>query len=280
VRLLQGDPLSIALSLILLGSLAGSATAAPHRDPELYQGYKDMYNLAFDEAHQCFQKWESSHPNDPMGPASDAAAYLFSEFDRLRILQSEFFMDNNSFFHRRSGAPDPEIQKKFETALADTKRLADAKLQASPDDHDALFATILRLGLHADYLALIQRRYLASLDDVKQSRTSAEHLLSICSSCYDAYLAIGVENYLLSLKPAPIRWLLRAGGAQTDKETGIKNLRLTAANGYYLQPYADLLLAVAALRDKNQGEAKRLLSSLSAQFPDNVLYREELKKLH
>lgn len=269
-----------AIGLILLGSLAGPVTAGLHRDPELYQGYKDMYNLAFDEAHECFRQWESSHPGDPMGPASDAAAYLFSEFDRLRILQSEFFLDNNSFFHRRTAAPDPEIQKKFEAALADTKKLADAKLQTSPDDYDALFATILRLGLHADYLALIQRRYLASLDDIKQSRTSAEHLLSICSSCYDAYLAIGVENYLLSLKPAPIRWLLRAGGAQTDKETGIRNLQLTAANGYYLKPYADLLLAVAALRDKNQAKAKRILLSLSAQFPENVLYREELNKLH
>lgn len=215
-----------------------------------------------------------------MGPASDAAAYLFSEFDRLRILQSEFFLDNNSFFRRRTAAPDPEIQKKFEAALADTKKLADAKLQTSPDDYDALFATILRLGLHADYLALIQRRYLASLDDIKQSRTSAEQLLSICSSCYDAYLAIGVENYLLSLKPAPIRWLLRAGGAQTDKETGIRNLQLTAANGYYLKPYADLLLAVAALRDKNQAKARQLLLNLSAQFPNNMLYREELNKLH
>src|SRR5689334_21358399 len=125
-----------------------------------------------------------------MGPASDAAAYLFSEFDRLHILQSEFFVDDNSFFHRRTTAPDPEVKKKFEAALADTKRLADAKLQTSPDDYDALFANILRLGLHADYLALIERHYLASLDDVKQSRTSAEHLLSICSNCYDAYLAV------------------------------------------------------------------------------------------
>ena len=42
----------------------------------------------------------------------------------------------------------------------------------------------------------------------------------------DAY--IGVENYLLSLKPAPLRWFLRLDGAQTDKQRGIENLNATA----------------------------------------------------
>src|SRR6202011_1748976 len=61
-------------------------------DDLLDQGYNDMYSLKFDEAHRCFQQWEHSHPTDPTGPVSDAAAYLFSEFNRLRILQSEFFV--------------------------------------------------------------------------------------------------------------------------------------------------------------------------------------------
>jgi len=58
----------------------------------LDQGYRQMYNLQFAEAHQTFHQWQGLHPDDPMGPASDAAAYLFSEFDRLHILQSEFFV--------------------------------------------------------------------------------------------------------------------------------------------------------------------------------------------
>ena len=63
----------------------------------------------------------------------------------------------------------------------------------------------------------------------------------------DAYLAVGVENYMLSLKPAPVRWILHMTGAQTDKETGVRQLKLTAEGGRYLRPYARLLLAVAAV---------------------------------
>ena len=74
----------------------------------------------------------------------------------------------------------------------------------------------------------------------------AERLLAVDPTYYDAYLAVGVENYLLSLKPAPMRWVLGWTGAQTDRETGLARLRITADKGHYLLPYARLLLAVAA----------------------------------
>jgi len=267
--------LSVAGGLIAFGPASGSAGAGDLID----QGYKDMYNLEFDDAHRCFRDWERNHPRDPMGPVSDAAAYLYSEFDRLNILQSEFFVDNNAFYHRVTGAPDPVAKREFEAALRHTDELAEPILKQSPDDERALFATVLRLGLHADYTALIAKRYLASLKEVKEARGKAEQLLSKHPKCYDGYLAIGFENYILSLKPAPLRWLLRIDGAQTDKDTGIAKLRLTAENGHYLKPFAELLLAVAALRDKNEDEAKRLLSDLTTQFPRNQLYRQELKKI-
>ncbi len=56
-----------------------------------------MYNLDFEGAHRTFAQWQQQHPEDPLGPVSDAAAYLFGEFDRLHILQSQFFIDDSSF---------------------------------------------------------------------------------------------------------------------------------------------------------------------------------------
>ena len=95
----------------------------------------------------------------------------------------------------------------------------------------------------------------------------------------DAYLAVGVENYMLSLKLAPVRWVLRMTGAQTDKEQGIQQLKLTAEGGRYLRPYARLLLAVAALRDGNVAGARTLLADLAKEFPRNRLYSQELARL-
>ena len=66
---------------------------------------------------------------------------------------------------------------------------------------------------------------------------------------------------------------------ETDKESGIQKLQLTATKGHYLLPFARLLLAVAALRDKDRNQAKELLQNLAQEFPNNQLYRRELSRL-
>jgi len=267
--------------LALLGSAARShagvalSTAVP-----LDLGFRQMYNLQFEEAHRTFKGWEQSHPDDPLGPASDAAAYLFSEFDRLGVLQWELFLDDEKFKQSRKLAPDPATKRAFDASVSLSEQVADRVLGRSPQDRNALLAKVMDLGLRSDYLALIEKRYLASLKDMKGARILAESLLARDPTCYDAYLAIGVENYILSLKPAPVRWALRIYGAQTDRDQGLQKLRLTAEKGHYLQPFARLLLAVAALRDKNSKEARELLAGLVEQFPNNTLYQRELERLH
>ena len=253
---------------------ASLGTATP-----LDQGFRQMYNLEFKEAHGTFQTYAQAHPNDPMGATADAAAYLFDECDRLGVLQSELFVDNESFKGREKPSADPAARERFNGAIARSQQLADGVLRNSPHDRNALFATVLNLGLESDYLALVERHDLASLSYTKRAGRAAEKLLSVDPACYDAYLAVGVENYILGLNPAPVRWMLRLYGAETDKETGIQKLQLTAAKGHYLLPFARLLLAVAALRDNDRSQARELLQNLSQEFPNNRLYKRELSRL-
>lgn len=246
----------------------------------LDRGFRQMYNLQFAEAHRTFAEYSKSHPEDPMGSVSDAAAYLFSEFDRLHILQSEFWVEDQPFLDFHKPPADPAVKKQLEDALAKTQRLVDAALRRNPNDGNAQLAATLRLGLHADYLALIEKRQMAGLVEVKQSRQLAEKLLGKHPELYDAWIAIALENYLLSLKPAPVRWLLRFSGAQTDKVTGFEKMQLTAEKGHYLLPYARLLLAVADLRNHVPAHAREKLQWLSKEFPGNRLYAQELAKLN
>ena len=255
------------------------ALAAPAQDTLLDKGYRQMYNLDFPGAHRSFEEWQRTNPEDPLGPVSDAAAYLFAEFDRLHILQSEFFTDDENFIRRERLSPDPAVKQKFEDTLAKADRLVSEARARSPEDTNATFAEILRMGLHADYLALIEKRYLASLTEMKAGRILAEQLVAAHPGFLDAFLAVGVENYMLSLKPMPVRWLLRMGGSRTNKADGIRQLQLTAEKGHYLLPYARLLLAVAALRDQNRPQARLILEELAREFPHNHLYRTELARL-
>lgn len=253
---------------------ASLGTSAP-----LDVGFREMYNLEFSGAHKTFQAYIAAHPDDPFGPTSDGAAYLFDEFNRLGVLQTELFVDDGKFLGRARPLPDPAIREKFKRAIAHSQKLAEVVLKRSPNDRNALFATVLDLGLESDYLAMVEKRDLPALAYTKRAGTEAEKLLTVAPDCYDAYLAIGVENYILGLKPAPVRWLLRLYGAEADAEVGIQKLQLTAAKGHYLLPFARLLLAVAALRDKNRRQAKYLLQNLAQEFPNNQLYRRELSRL-
>lgn len=250
------------------------AVARPETTP-LDLGYRQMYNLQFEQAHRTFAEWQRLHPADPMGPVSDAAAYLFTEFNRLHILQSEFFVHDQHFYTDTRVTPDPILKQNFEAALHKAAGLA----ARAPEDPNAAFAAVLCHGLESDYLALIEKRYAASFKEMKIARTDAEQLLATHPEYYDAWIAIGVENYTLSVKPAPVRWLLRLAGGQIDRALGIEKLRLTAEKGHYLAPFARLLLAVAALRDHDTGRARNLLAGLAREFPNNPLYTQELAGL-
>ena len=210
---------------------------------------------------------------------ADGAAYLFAEFNRLQILESDLFVDDQKFDNRSQQMPDPAVKAAFEADLAHSDELVSKSLAVSPGNANALFSRVLANGLRGDYTAMIEKRNLASLSYMKTSRVTAQQLLAIDPTCYDAFLAVGVENYLLGTTPAPVRWVLRMTGSQTDKAEGIERLRLTAEKGYYLAPFARLLLAVAALRDKDKNTARVLLAGLATEFPQNQLYSKELARI-
>jgi len=265
--------------MLALAVTPGRAQVSSAPANGLDAGYRSMYNLQFDQAHRAFGEWQSQHPDDPMGPVSEAAAFLFSECDRLHVLEMEFRADGKKAVKQDRIAPDLQAKKKFESLLEKTQTLAAARLTQDPMDAGALFARILMDSLHGDYLVLVENRDKDALRYLKQSRVLAESLLAANPTFYDAYLPIGVENYMTSLKSAAVRWFLRAGGAQTDKATGLQNLKIAAEKGRYLAPFARMFLAIAALRDHDGIHALELMESLAREFPDNRFYARQVALL-
>ena len=267
--------------LLFVGLLCnhGRAQTAPLCCNPLNDGYHDMYNLNFGDAHHQFQSWIATHPEDPMGPAADAAAWLFGEFDRLHVIDVDLFADQTRFDSRQRLTPDPNVRKNFDDRTDQAVRLADAALQRNPADAMAFYAKTLVAGMRSDYALMIDKRDLGALSLSKQASAYSRQALALNPTLYDAYLATGVENYMLSLKFAPIRWILSITGAGTDRAEGIRLLHVTAAKGHYLAPFARMMLAVAALRDNHPQEARDILTSLSREYPQNTLYVRELARI-
>jgi hypothetical protein len=268
------------IPVVMLLSFADSAPAAKLApESDLYAGWLKMYDLKFDDAHRNFAAWKQNHPDDSMGPASNAAAYLFSELARLGVLESELFVDDSRFKEREKLRPDPAKKALFVQEIGQAERLADVALQKSGADPNALFVKSLTFGLRADNAGLIEKQSFVALSYTKEGRVFADRLMQANPQAFDAYLGPGVENYLLSLKSAPVRAFLRMTGSNVDREKGLAEIRETALHGHYLEPFAKLLLAVAALRDHNPGRARELLGELHRRFPNNELYAKEMDRL-
>lgn len=267
------------LALLAVFPSAPAAASVPADTGQLDQGYRAMYNLDFGGAHKAFAEFEQQQPADPFGPASDAAAYLFSEFERLKVLRSEFFAEDKGFLGAPKLKADPTIKALFEKALSRSRGLSDDMVKQGKTPDRALFASVVCTALRADYLAMIEKENWQALNEIKDARARAEVLIAKNPDLKDGYLSVGVENYLLSQKGAPVRMFLRWTGAQTDKETGLQKLKIVAAQGHYFKPYAKILLAIAAVRDKNRPAAEQLMLELAREFPGNTLFKEEVKKL-
>ncbi len=265
----------------LLVAWFGTAMAADSvsSGASLDSGFHFLYDLDFEHAHQAFAAWQQQYPENPLGPACEAAALLFSEFNRLGVLESQFYQDDKAFQARHQFSPDPALRERFDAAIDQAEKWAQVRLAKDNKNRDALFAMTMASGLRADYAALIEKRNLTSLHYTKQAMGWAQQLLAVDPTCYDAHLATGVSQYIVGSMPAPVRWLVRLGGVSGDKQAGIHELQITAERGQYLAPFARILLAIAYVREKDKPRARELLVTLRNDFPQNPLFAREISRL-
>lgn len=278
---------SLLCSALMAGGLDVRATLAATRQtpiealhvPELEAGFHLLYELKPEEAHKHFEAWRKSHPQDPLGSAADAAAYLFEECYRQGVLTSEFFLDDKRFLGKIPLKPDSELRAAFFAADKRAQDLAQLGLKTNPDDTNALFAMALSVGLQADYASLIDKHQLDSLKMIRLAETYSKKLLVVAPDAADAYLGLGTANYFIGSLPGVKRFFLRFAGIKGDKKAGIQQVEIAAAHGHYLRPFAKILLALAALREKKPEVARIQLNELVAEFPENPLFASELAKL-
>jgi tetratricopeptide (TPR) repeat protein len=245
--------------------------------PELDAGFRLLYELKFSEARAQFEAWQKSHPQDPLGYASEATSYLFEECYRQGVLTSDFFLDNKRFLGEIPLKPDPQLRAAFFASDQRAQDPAQLKLKTNPDDPNALFAMSLSLGMQADYASLIDKHQLDSLKKIRQADTYSNKLLKVVPDA-DAYLGLGTANYILGSLPGPKKFVLGFAGIHGDKKKGMEQLETAAKHGHYLRPFAKVLLALTALREKRPQVAREQLTELVAEFPENSLFARSVSE--
>ncbi len=280
------QPYIYILALLLLAPVAVRAQSTTDNgegpafttDPELAAAFHLLYDQQFSEARREFIAWEDRHPKEPFGQVAIAASYLFEELYRQNVLTSDFFLNEERFLHGIEGKPDAARMADFRAALARTRTLSRELLQKNPKDPEALFGLTLAAGMESDADAILEKKQLDGLKRMKEANEYAKQLLALKPDTNDAYVALGAANYIIgSLNPG-YRFALWFGGIHGDKKLGMQQLGKTAENGRYLQPFAKILLALAARREKQNALAQKLLLELSQEFPTSPLFAAEYAK--
>jgi len=277
------------LSSVLLATLAclaldsGSVSAqgrgpAFSTVPELDQGYRLLYEQKFPQAREVFQKWIDQNPTEPFGQVSLAATYLFEEFFLQNVLTSDYFLDDKRFLGGIIGTPDPGRIKNFEDACGRARTLSNHRLKSQPRDPEGLYALTLCAGMQSDADSMLLKKHYDALKHLKEANTNAEVLLHDHPDAYDAYVAPGVAYYVIGSLSPSARFLLWFGGIHGDKELGMSQVQKTADNGRYLKPFAQILLALSARREKQDALAQKNLKDLTEEFPGNTVYDTEYAK--
>ena len=273
------------LTVLLLLSPAISVGRVPSGDspaftavPELSAGFDLLYEQKFAEARQIFASWESRNLEDPFGEVAVAASYLFEELYLHGVLTSDFFLNEKRFLHGIDGRPNPERMSHFGEALARARELAMVRQKTNPNDGEALFALTLAAGMESDAESILQKKHLDGLKHLKEANKYAESLLAGYPDAVDAYIALGIANYIIGSQTAGSRFALWFDGIHGNKKLGMEQVAKTAENGRYLRPFAKILLALAACRERQVALAQKLLRELSEQYPASELYASEYAK--
>jgi tetratricopeptide (TPR) repeat protein len=277
--------LSIVTFVSMLSPVRSSSQAPSKPDspafnsvPQLEKGYRLMYEQKFPEARELLVAWAAENPTEPFGQVSVAASYLFEEFYLQQVLTSDYFLNDKRFLGGIAGTPDQGRMKAFQEATAKARTLANQRMKKHPRDPEALFVLALCAGMQSDADSMLMKKHYDALKQLKEANSNAELLLKEHPDTYDIYVAPGIAYYVIGSLSSSARFVLWFGGIHGDKQLGMSQVQKTADNGNYLKPFAQILLALSARREKQDELAQKNLKELTEEFPGNSTYAAEYAK--
>ncbi len=253
--------------------------ADPDSPTAIDQAFAHFYNYDFAGAQAILDEHIQEHPADPLAYSVRAVGLLFAEFERQKILEMEFFADDEKITNKRRVVSDPKIRARIFEATSTARKLGKERLSTSPQDRDALMALCMATGIETDYSMLIEKKYFRSFSLSKESQGYARTLLSLNPPVYDAYLTLGSVEYTVGSMNWFFKLFVHFDEIKGSKLKGIDNLEKVANGGRYYGPFARILLAVIYLREKQPQKSLHYMQELAKEFPQNPLVQAQVDKI-
>lgn len=270
--------LGIALWFPGGAKVAGLPAEVNRPEPDLEAlrraGFEALYSLDYEAARRQFQRIIEARPDHPMGYLYLATTLWVEKLNQSRRLQTGFYL-NPSFYAATGERIDPERDRHFRRYIEQAMAKADALLAKRPDDVEAKYFRGAASAILGAYEASVARRFFAALRAGSRAVKDHREILARDPGFADAYLTVGIYDYIVGSLPLAVRLLAALGGFRGDRQRGLAELEHAAASGKYVADDARVLLVALYYRERRYSDALAVLETLASRYPRNYLLRSE-----
>jgi hypothetical protein len=268
------------LSRGALSSKPGEAEGIREYDRLRDEGNRAVYNLDYAGARDKFQQMTKMMPDHPAGYVYLANNLWLETLNKSRRLSTSLYSGTSFYIQKsESDTSDKERDREFERLVSRAMTLATGSLQKNPADAEALYYQASALGLRAGYTATVGRSFRRAIGDANKSIQLENKVLKLDAAYYDAYLSIGLYEYVVDSLPFGWRVLARLAGLKGSKDRGIQELESVVQKGKYASDDARVLLIGLYTRERKPERALEILDYLSKKYQRNYLFGVERGRL-
>jgi len=246
-------------------------TGPPPQDALTRSGFEHYYDLDYDGAVSDFEKEVKARPDDPFAVNHLLSAVFYRELYRVGALDTGLY-SNNSFLVKKKFPFDPRVSSEVNQLTDRALLLSGQRLEKDPKDVQALYARGLSRGLRAEYMALVDKAWLAALRNAIGARRDHEEVLKLAPEYADAKTIVGVHNYVAGSLPWAIKAAASLVALSGNKQKGLQYLYDAANAGGETSLDARVALALFLRREQRFDEALAVVRGLTATHPRNFLF--------
>jgi tetratricopeptide (TPR) repeat protein len=246
------------------------------RDPEFMKkaqmGFADIYNVDYAEARQLFISLEIQYPHHPAPPLYLASILWLEEMLRRQDLDLNRFVSASYFSKKTSQTMPAEERAAFFRYLKKSETLANNILAKNRADKDGRYFLATTYGLRSSFAIAIDHSLWEAFSNGNKAYSQCRQLVEEDPNYYDAYLTVGIYEYIVGSIPWYLKWMGFVIGAHGSKKEGLEHLALASEKGQYITNEAELIEMVLFVREHKYPEALALARFLADRFPRNFLF--------
>jgi tetratricopeptide (TPR) repeat protein len=277
-ELLRKIPAKIKVGFLMLlyASIIAEVPAQDLRDPKFMEGaqigFTHIYNMDYEKAEHVFASLETNYPGHPAPPLYLASIFWLQELLRRQDLTLGRFVSPAYFSQKTDQAMPARERQEFFKNLQKAESRSNAILKINRRDKDGRYFLAMTYGMRASFAITVDHGYREAFSTGNKAYSLCRQLTEEDPNYADAYLTVGLYEYIVGSIPWYLKWLAFVVGAHGNKQEGLEHLRLAAEKGTYGKNEAQLIQTVLYVREHEYAEALQLSQSLATRFPRNFLF--------